>query len=322
MYELYKENFVFKSVQELNSFVSGILAISEQYIGYLQYIGKIYLPDDTDSYDVAIDVTAELFKNENNTLILFRNYFDSLEQKPENEENFERYLKSYLYAIIQNNLINIFRQYDPVTFKVIRNLKLAVESNGYKTVSLFTDKYIYEGEIDYNKGEYIDRDTLLNALYADKFSPRISLPELLKKVFSILESKNEYLNAVSFCDIVSIYKDILAADYRAEIPKNDYDEKLHYKFLMEDLKNKFYLQIKKYFLKKNISKKEQDCIYNVIDDVMSSYLNGTKHDSIKKLVDRHFIGLNGNHYYNKVEYLINIINKKILIETGYLKNEQ
>ncbi len=163
---------------------------------------------------------------------------------------------------------------------------------------------------------------MLNALYADKFSPRISLPELLKKVFSILESKNEYLNAVSFCDIVSIYKDILAADYRAEIPKNDYDEKLHYKFLMEDLKNKFYLQIKKYFLKKNISKKEQDCIYNVIDDVMSSYLNGTKHDSIKKLVDRHFIGLNGNHYYNKVEYLINIINKKILIETGYLKNEQ
>ncbi len=150
MYELYKENFVFKSVQELNSFVSGILAISEQYIGYLQYIGKIYLPDDTDSYDVAIDVTAELFKNENNTLILFRNYFDSLEQKPENEENFERYLKSYLYAIIQNNLINIFRQYDPVTFKVIRNLKLAVKSNGYKTVSLFTDKYIYEGEIDYN----------------------------------------------------------------------------------------------------------------------------------------------------------------------------
>ncbi len=322
MYELYKENFVFKSVQELNSFVSGVLAISEQYIGYLQYIGKIYLPDDTDSYDVAIDVTAELFKNENNTLILFRNYFDSLEQKPENEENFDRYLKSYLYAIIQNNLINIFRQYDPVTFKVIRNLKLAVESNGYKTISLFTDKYIYEGEIDYNKGEYIDRDTLLNALYADKFSPKISLPELLKKVFSILESKNEYLNAVSFCDIVSIYKDILAADYRAEIPKNDYDEKLHYKFLMEDLKNKFYLQIKKYFLKKNISKNEQNCIYNVIDDVMDSYLNGTKHDSIKKLVDRHFIGLNGNHYYNKVEYLINIINKKILIETGYLKNEQ
>ena len=140
MYDVYRNNFAIKSAGQVNAFVDSVLAISNKYLNYLVSKNRIYIPLDLSVYDCSVDLLAELFKIENNCFTRIEKYFSSLENKPRTEEEYNHYLKTFIYTCVQNSLADMYKHSDPVTYKIIRNIKYAIDTGNYKTTVLLTGK--------------------------------------------------------------------------------------------------------------------------------------------------------------------------------------
>jgi len=324
MYKLYLAGFRVGNRKQMNEFVSEVVAIANDYIKYLVYKNKLYLPEGLTSYDCAIDVTAELFNVEKDVLTVFASHFKKIKPKPNNQKDFTPVFKSYICSIVQNNLLNIYKINDPVTFKLLRNIKNAYRDNGYTETFLFTDKYIHKKPVGFNSAECMDKEHLLQLFLSNNGINDYSATELLKLLFKIVEEQNEYLHAVAVSDVLYIFKEISVvktAKLMLDEIKSD-EIRIHYKFLIQDIKKNFILKIKKYFCKKNFSENECTCIYKIVDEVLNNYANGEERDSVRALVDKYYSGANKAIMINKAEYVINLLNSEFIanIERENKKN--
>ena len=314
MYKLYLAGFRVKSRKQLNEFVSGVVGIAGDYIRYLIYKNKLYLPEGLNSYDCAIDVTAELFNVKNDTLTGFKEHFSKIKPKPKSEKVFSPIFKRYICSIVQNNLLNIYKINDPVTFKLLRNIKNAYKEGGYTETFLFTDKYIHRNPVDFNSAECMNKEYLLKLFLSNNGVKDYSAGELLKLIFKIVEEQSEYLHAATVSDVLYIYKEISAvrtAKFMQNEIKSD-EIRIHYKFLIQDIKKNFVLKIKKYFCKKNFSENECICIYKIVDEVLNNYVNGEERDSVRALVEKYYSGEDKAVMANKAEYVINLLNSEFI----------
>lgn len=326
MYKLYLAGFRVGSRKQLNEFVSNVVGIANDYIKFLVYKNKIYIPDGLNTYDCAIDLTAELFRTENDILTVFRNHFDKIKLKSQTEKDFSNLIKAYICSIVQNNLLKIYQINDRVTYKLLRNIKNAYKEDGYIETFLFTDKYIHKKPVDFNSAECMNKEQLLQLFLRNNGINDYSATELLKLLFKIIEEQNEYLHAVAVSDVLCIYKEISVVK-TAKLIQNEIksDEiRIHYKFLIQDIKKNFILKIKKYFCKKNFSENECTCIYKIVDEVLNNYINGEERDSVRVLVDKYYTGEDKSVMENKAEYVINLLNSEFIanIERENKKNVQ
>jgi hypothetical protein len=314
MYKLYLAGFRVGSRKQMNEFVSDVVCIAKDYINYLVYKNKLYLPEGLTSYDCAIDVTAELFNVEKDVFTVFASHFKKIKPKPKSEKDFTPVFKSYICSIVQNNLLNIYKINNPVTFKLLRNIKNAYKDNGYTETFLFTDKYIHRKPVDFNSAECMDKEHMLKLFLSNNGINDYSATELLELLFKIIEEQNEYLHTVAVSDVLYIYKEISAVK-TAKLMQNEIksDEiRIHYKFLIQDIKKNFILKIKKYFCKKNFSENECSCIYKIVDEVLNNYVNGEERDSVRVLVEKYYTGTDKPAMANKAEYVINLLNSEFI----------
>lgn len=314
MYKLYLAGFRITDRKQLNEFVSAVVSIARDYINYLVYRNKLYLPEGLTSYDCAIDLTAELFNVEDDVLTIFESHFKKIKPKPKSEKDFTSVFKSYICSIVQNNLLNIYKINDTVTYKMIRNIKNAYKDSGYFETFLFTDKYIHRKPVDFNSAECMDKEYLLKLFLSNNGVKDYSAGELLKLIFIIVENQSEYLHAVAVSDVLYIYKEVSAvrtAKFMQNEIKSD-EIRIHYKFLIQDIKKNFILKIKKYFCKKNFSENDCTCIYNIIEEVLNNYVNGEQRDSVSELIEKYYTGAEKGAMANKVEYVINLLNSEFI----------
>lgn len=314
MYKLYLAGFRVGSRKQMNEFVSEVVGIAKDYINYLVYKNKLYLPEGFNSYDCAIDVTAELFNFEKDVFTVFASHFKKIKPKPKTEKDFSNLIKAYICSIVQNNMLKIYQINDPVTYKLLRNIKNAYKEGGYTETFLFMDKYIHRKPVDFNSAECMDKEYLLQLFLSNNGIKDYSATELLKLLFKIIEEQNEYLHAVAVSDILHIYKEVSTVK-TAKLIQNEIksDEiRIHYKFLIQDIKKNFILKIKKYFCKKNFSENECTCIYKIIEEVLNNYVNGEERDSVRVLVDKYYTGEDKSAMANKAEYVINLLNSEFI----------
>jgi len=321
IYRIYKQGFRFEDRAELNRFVEYCVKTAERYISFLIRKGKIFLPFDIKPFDAAIDLTAELFKRERNALVLFAKYFNSLDQPPENEEDCLTHLKSFLFSILQQNLIELFKSNDPLTYKIMRNIRDAAspkspsKGGGIKITPLFSTALVHRKEIEFDNRLYPDRDELLNLIYASGKPNFDNMPEFLKSLFDVLEANEQYLPAANFNDLVFVYKTLVINKYSEQLQQQsksaDGYAGVGYKFLFEDFKQKFHLKLKKYAVKTNISDDKAQRMYFIADDVLNSFLNGCRRKSISELTKEYFPG-DENKYFNKVEYCVQILTQELI----------
>lgn len=319
MYELYRNDFKVESRIQLNKFVSEIVSIAREYINYLIYKNKIYLPDELTSYDAAIDLVAELFSIKNDKLITFSYHFKNLKPKPRTKAEFERALKSYICSIVQNNLLGLYKICDPVTFKILRNIKKAIREREYYVTSYFTDKYIHRKPVDFKKGECIHRELLLTLYLKNDGSIDVNVTKIIDALFGIIEIQKEYLPAIALQDLVYILKELITIKTEDYIKNFKSEEpKVFYKLLIQKLRKEFIFKIKKYLDKKNFSENDCKCVYNIIEEVLNHYENFTCRPSVRELVETHYRGKNKNSFSNKIEYVLSLLSTEILknIEEG------
>lgn len=314
MYSVFKSGFRVENNKQLNVFASEVIKISEQYIRFLIYRGKISSLGDLSAFDAAVDITAEMFRRENGVLISFLSYFEKLDVKPSSEEDYINSLRQFVFSVTMKNLTHIYKLTDPVTNKLLRNLKFACKEENYLATEIFSNKYLHRKPVNFESSECMEKDVLLRLILSKNGFKHPSAKEFINYVFDVIESQKEYLHAMPLNDILSIYKEIISLEARAQFvyPECDAEFDIHFKLLLEEIKKGFLLKLNKYFNKKGFSEKERTCVYNIIDEVINCYTNGIHRDSIKELAKRHNGDNVSDSFCYKIEYLIGLLNSDII----------
>ena len=308
----HKNRFYVEDNKSLNRFVSGVIKISEEYIRFLIYRGRISSLGNLSPFDTAVDLLAELFKVENGCLVYFKRHFEKLDTIPGSEEEYTKALKQFIYSATLNNLTHIYKLIDPVANKLLRNLKAAYRGENYLVTEIFLNKYVHKKDVAFASKECIDRDTLLNRIIAKNWTVQATAKEFLACVFDVLESQDQYLQAISLNDLLNIYKELFAIKGKTDFIGEKVSSDIHHKLLFEEIRKGFVVKLNNYLVKKRFSEKERNCIYNIIDDVINCYLNGTQRDSVKELVNRYY-GKNGtDSVCYRAEYAIGLLNSEII----------
>lgn len=313
MYRIFLNNFNFESQLELNRFIKEIIKIGEKYLGYLSFKGKIYIPFGLSFYDCAIDTLSEIFKvNGKNQLTLFYEYFSKPQNFPIDEEHFDRILNGFIITSIHQNLQKIFQQNDPFTYKILRNIKLAIRNNNYFETQLFSDRYIHRTEVDYN-GRYIEREELFEIVYNNgKIFNLNNIPEFINTIFDILEQNPEYIQMIALNDLVYIFRSLIIHDFnRSYSLSSNHERDIYFELTLEEVKKKFMSDMKKYFIKKNFSENDINCLYNMFEEYYLSAKNAKVRLPISFLIEK-YPNSNGRNLRNQVEYLIELFNQKLI----------
>ncbi len=313
-FTVFKSGFYISNNRSLNSFASKVIKISEEYIKFLIYRGRISNPDDLSPFDIAVDLTAELFKLEDGYLIHFRNFYEKLDVLPDTEDEFYDTLRRFIIAVTLNNLPQIYRRTDTVTHKILRNLTAAYKEENFIVTELFTDKYLHRKPVDFGSAECMDKDKLLSLVFRENGAKMHNAKDLLNLIFRIIESQNDYLHAVSFNNLMQILREIAAMEFKYRYTGEDSnaETKLHYKLLFEEIRRGFTVKLNNYFIKKNFSEKERDCVYSIVEDVLGCYINGNSRESVKNLIEKRNPGGYTKSFFNKVEYILGLLNNEII----------
>lgn len=321
MFELYKSGFNIEDNKALNEFALEIINISEEYIRYLVYKGKINSLGDLSSYDAAVDLTAELFTIENGCLSHFKKFFSGFETPPETEEDVNRLIRQFVYVSTMNNVSLLYKFADPVTNKLLRNLNYARKSGDYLQTEIFTNKYIHRKEVDFESAVCMEREKLARLIGQKRGIGFLPATEFLEEVFKILEEQTEYLHAVPFSDLLQIYKELSAKEIRKDFEsmESGSESNIYMKLLVEEIRKSYLLKLKNYITKKNFSKNESDCIYNIVEEVINCYLSGTERESVKELAKRYYNGTVTNSLCYKIDYAIDLLNSEII---SFFKREE
>jgi hypothetical protein len=194
------------------------------------------------------------------------------------------------------------------------SLNKAINDSDYYISYLFTDKYVHRCEVDFEEMLNIDRDGILNLIsYSPDGLKFITYKDFLSKIFDIIESQNDFNKAIAYNDLIFIYKYYCVNQNYSEVV---YDEEssLHYKMLFESVELKFREKLETYFIKKKISVNEQNLMYKVIDEFMQNLLRSSYKRTPAELTRKYFPVKDYHKYYNKVEYVLQMLLNDIIKE--------
>jgi hypothetical protein len=314
MYNLYKNGFVIGNSQQFNSFVKEIIVLGEAYIKFLVSKNRLYLPLHIESKDAAIDLLAEIFNVENNIIIKFRNFFDSKFDFLLSELQFENYLKGFIAKIIQNNLINFYRDNDHVTYHIYRNVKEAAAKLGLNIEVHFTDKYLLEENADFKKNipERDDLYDIANKSGLHKYALQTRV--FIENLFNELKYTNEYTAAVRLSDLTSLLKSLLSSNAahfnNADLSIYSPEDRFHLNFVFDNVSFSYSEKLNKYVSKNGLPKSFYDSMYNLIDEVISDYRECNTRRSVKELQKTYFQNEDKKLFY-KIQYCIEILENEI-----------
>jgi hypothetical protein len=323
MFSLYKSGFRVCNSRDLNEFVRRILWIGENYLRFLVSRNRIYLPFELEPKDAAVDLLGELFVSEDNVLVKFKNFFSpSPDPFPKgrgnyaflNEDDFENRLRGFIYTVIQNNLPGLYRDSDPVTYNIYRNIKEAVKLLNYHISIHFSDKYIHpEPEIDFT-APVPDREDMLLIIYSNGMAKNIlNVKSLLQSLFEILKSSENFAPALRLSDLAAVVKSTITSEFaikNASPESDDIASELNTKLMLDDVKFAFAEKLNKYTGKAKLSQNFSESMYNVIDEMTNDLLAGNERKSVMELLKRHFNSEDKNMFY-KVQYCVELFEGEI-----------
>jgi len=137
---------------------------------------------------IALDCIAEIFeRDENNNFIELINYFDgerSVATIP--DEQIMIHFRILVFSKLKDGIFRIYREYDPVTSKILRNIKLIAKSSEQIIVhERFGDTFLSLGKIELDEHlpeyPYEELESILINRVHKKENIKILLLELDRK---------------------------------------------------------------------------------------------------------------------------------------------
>lgn len=314
MYELYKKGFRVGNTIQLNCFVKETIFIGETYIKFLLSKNRIHLPLYLDAKDASIDLLAEIFTIEDNVIIKFRSFFDEHFPNKLNETEYNNNLYGFIAKIIQNNLIGLYRDHDPLLNSIYRNIKEAAVGLGFNINIHFTDKYIYKGTFN-NSKPIADRDELFNLINTSGLATIVhQTKQFVEELFLVIANNDTFADAIRLSDVTSIVKSFFAANLVSSISNNYTDriinDNIHLNFLLDNILSDYLDKLNKYVTKNSLPKNFYKCMYNLINEVISDFKEGNVRKSVLDLQKTYF-NTDDRRLFYKVQYCIDMLESDI-----------
>lgn len=317
MFLLYKNKFKVSSIKELNEFISFVLELGENYISFLINRNRIYLPVHIDSKDAAVDLLAELFVLKKDVLIKFDDFFinNFNDRKFCSNEEFEPYLRGFVYTVIQNNIQSIYKENDKLAYNLYRNVKEVLKNLDYCITTHFSDKYVSKTNVHKNVENIPEKESLMKLVNLAGIGKYVfEVKKFIIEFFDLLEKQNEYANVVRLSDLISVMKSLITVEYlnqNGAVTEGEHiTERVNVKYILEDVKLAFSGKLNKYISKNNLSQKFGDCMYNIIEEVMSEYNSGNQRRSVLDLMKEHFKD-DDKYLFYKVQYCLEMFEQEI-----------
>ena len=310
----YKNGFCFEKESDIQVFINKCVCIVDNYLSFLVFKGKIFLPFELSTRDAAIDITAEIFTRENNCLVKFNSFFSTLSFLLKNEDDVERMLHKFLLKVSRNNLFELFSKSDRSTYLVIRKINKIIKEKKYYISWVLSDKFIHRQKTDFNRYEYRGREMLYGLIFRNRELKYSSAVDFINNIFEIIESQEDYLKAVSYCDLIYLYKYFYLNEHYTSGLQTEFETSVHYRFMFDSIKSKFIRNMNAYLYKKNFSESERESMYNIIEEFTKNLLDGGIKKSPSELTKQFFSEKNYSKFINKVEYCLYILMDSITKE--------
>lgn len=176
--------------------------------------------------DLAFDAVAELFqRDEAGRFMQLEAYFESYPPATTGDEDLLIALRRLVYSRTNHALFRMYRDVDPVLFKILRNVKLAVERlQQFHEVERFGEAYIVPAMCETLEHlPAIAMDELENGLLAVALGNE-NIPRLLGKLAHVLKQQVGHSRMVPLIGVAMVMRAVYARRNEPLLPPSSADD--------------------------------------------------------------------------------------------------
>ncbi len=169
--------------------------------------------------DVAYDCIADLFRQDDaGRLFQLKAYFDGIEIDAASDEELLSHLRRLVFSMVNQGMFRIYNELDPVLGKIIRNIKLAVQTlQHFSTIEHFGETCLAPAGCEtLDHLPAFERTDVERELFRVG-NPRDHVPALLAKLSRVLREQTERSRVVP---VVSVALAIRSLYEQPPLPKS------------------------------------------------------------------------------------------------------
>ncbi|MCK9410408.1 MAG: hypothetical protein WCX28_13860 [Bacteriovoracaceae bacterium] len=274
--------------------------------------------------DLAYDCIAELFEHDDKgQLIHFKTYFSNFDPEALSQKETLVHFRRLVSSAVNQNLMHVYRDFDPSLGKIIRNIKLAIAAHKtFEEIDRFDEICIAPIHCELNEHlPTADIDFLFSLLQlhvrGDEF-----IPELLSLFSRCVRKQNEYCRITPIISLALTFRALFIVKQAPQTPSSSAED--HRIETLETIE-KSINQVKSSIVLRNNGKvrynpESIDAYFNTIHSVLLAKINETNGsaDSLFEGLKEHFQQLNKNEYKKfhrtKLEYYYKLCREVIAAE--------
>jgi hypothetical protein len=218
---------------ELTEFVDLSQKIAISYLKYQEGVGKNIRPKKAEGVneleDVAIDCIAGLFmRNQDGDFIQLKRYFyTAIESSPINDNELLIMLRRLVVKKTKQELSRIFRERDPESAKILRNIRVAIRNSdqfesfkdmGREFVRLKVDDMDNSDSFPESACNLSEKE--LFQRFLDVHCPGDSVSVMMKKMLRIAKHGLSFRDCLSIDVVANIIRDITFQQFKCQFSDN------------------------------------------------------------------------------------------------------
>ncbi|MGD8781716.1 MAG: hypothetical protein PVH88_22465 [Ignavibacteria bacterium] len=260
---------------------------------------------------IALEAISYLFiKNSSNEYPICVS-FKTWKPKIETESEVEYFLNKITFCCIEQYIIKILKENDPIFAKILDSLIYSIKKNNYIKIKLYGQTFVLNKNYDINTTTIITSDffeNLPNELFQNS-------TYTLEKLFNYLANLNIFSPAIQLNLIVAKIKNSISfqiTNHTSEFVHTEIDTK-------DIVYNSYYTIIDKlnrsYYYKGKIDINEKNIFEKTLFDLANDIMEGNSTYGLFNYISSHSPSLSRNiyqkKYHNILEYLLKLMKCKI-----------
>jgi len=278
--------------------------------------------------DLAFDCVADLYQRDHDgTLLHLKAYFESISIDELSEEALLGHLRRLVFSRVNQGLFRIYNELDPGLGKILRNIKIALHSQGnFAELEKFGEPYIVPNFCDplLHLPELLE-DELTNRL-RKTCSASDRIPKLLAKLNSLLRIERDCSRAVRLMSVAYALRSFYSHSQLNTISLPEVDQTLltddAIRTIHQSCERMKKLNFPQYVLKKKVTLRQFNLYFAAIEDQLREECIGRENEdgSLFDKLKNHQMRLTKGQYirYHKniLEYLLRSTRKNALNVLG------
>lgn len=275
-------------------------------------------------HDLGYDCIAELFERDTaNQLIHFKTYFSNFDFASLTEKEILLHFRRLIFSATNQNLMHIYRDFDPSLGKIIRNIKIAIAAHKtFVEVDRFDEVCIAPIHCDLSEHLASADQTAIFEMLSGHVRGNEFVPELLSIFSRCIREQEEYSKVVPLISVALTFRPLLAAkqEHLSFITTNSVNI-----FETTEIVQKVTEQIKSTVLLRNNGKEKikpdtVEAYFKTIHNVLLAKMNETNGsaDSLFEGLKEHLKHLTVSEYRKchrtKLEYYYKLCREAIAAE--------